>query len=47
VTREAYAALGQNAASARATAERLHRDARAVAWPPVAELERQGTDLAA
>ena len=47
VTREVLAALAQNAASARATADRLQRDARAVAWPTVAELERQGTDLAA
>ncbi|MBR7835958.1 acyl-CoA dehydrogenase family protein [Actinospica durhamensis] len=47
VTREVLAALAQNPAAARATADRLQRDARAVAWPAVAELERQGTDLAA
>ena len=47
VTREVLAALAPDAAAARATLERLRRDACAVAWPAVAELERQGTDLAA
>lgn len=40
-------AAALTAHTARETADRLQRDARAVAWPAVAELERQGTDLAA
>ena len=47
VTREIRAAVGDHATPARAVADRFQRDARAVAWPAVAELERQGTDLAA
>jgi alkylation response protein AidB-like acyl-CoA dehydrogenase len=44
---EAATALTGTLRTARAAADRLQRDARALAWPAVAELERQGTDLAA
>lgn len=47
VTRVVLAAVEDHPAPARALADRLQRDARAVAWPAVADLERQGTDLAA